>query len=217
MKEDKELQQDVFDELKWNPSVNSTRIGVSAIDGVITLTGQVSHYAEKAAAERIAKKVIGVKGLANDIEVHIPSQFERNDTEIAAAVLNTLKWNAIVPDDKIKVIVKSGWVTLEGQVEWYHQKKAAFEAIKNISSVKGVSNEIEVKALAKSSDVKQRIKAALHRIAETEENRIEVETNDGEVKLRGTVKTWTEKEEAEDAAWMAPGVSRVDNSIKIGI
>lgn len=217
MKTDKQLQQDVLDELTWDPSVDASKIGVAAKGGVVTLTGYVPSYAEKAAAERITKRVLGVNGVANDVEVKIPGVSARTDAEIAQAALNALQWNTAVPDDRIKVVVSKGWLTLEGQVDWNFQREAAKRAVSNLLGVKGVVNAVTVKPTARTSEVKSKIKAALHRSAELDANRIEIEAVDGKIVLHGKVRSYFEREEAERAAWMAPGVETVENDISIGM
>jgi osmotically-inducible protein OsmY len=215
MKKDTDLRHDVLDELEWEPSLDAAEIGVTAHEGVVTLTGAVKSYAEKMTAERATKRLHGVKAIANDIEVRLPGAAERNDSDIAGAAVDALKWRTVVPNDRIKVLVTKGWITLEGDVDWQYQKDAAFEAVHHLLGVKGVTNLIGVKPRASASDVRSRIEAAFRRSAELDAQQVRVETRDGKVTLRGDVHSWSERQEAERTAWSAPGVTQVENLIAI--
>ena len=213
---DLEIKKNVEAELNWEPSVNAAQIGVAVKDGVVTLSGRVDSYWEKVTAERAAARVEGVRAVANELEIHLPFSSERTDEDIARAAVNRLEWSVSVPRDRIKVKVSKGWITLEGNVDWQFQKTAAEEAVRNLVGVKGVLNHIDVKPQVSSTEVKSAIQEALKRSAEVDANRIAVETEGDKVILRGRVRSWFEREEAERAAWRAPGVRRVDNRITIG-
>jgi osmotically-inducible protein OsmY len=213
---DLELKKKVEDELNWEPSVNAAEIGVAVKSGIVTLSGNISSYWQKFSAERAATRVNGVKALVNELEVRLPTSSERTDEDIARAAVNHLNWAVSVPADRIKVTVSKGWITLEGTVEWNYQRVAAENAVRHLIGVKGVSNLIEVKPQVSKGEVKAAIEAALKRSAELDASRITVETHGDRVILRGTVRSWAERNEAERAAWKAPGVRMVDNRITVG-
>jgi osmotically-inducible protein OsmY len=215
MMTDKQLQDDVLDELHWEPAVNAAHIGVSAKQGTITLTGHVPSYTEKYAAERAAERVYGVRAVANELDVKLPGSSKRDDEDIAAACVSALQANYSVPDEKIKIVVRDGGVTLDGEVEWQYQKDAADNAVRYLTGVRGVTNNITIKPHASPRDVKDKIEAAFKRNAEIDARRISVETRDGKVILHGNVHSWAERREAQRAAWAAPGVTAVENDITV--
>jgi len=212
---DTNLKHDVEKELEFDPAIDATKIGVAATDGVVTLTGVVRSYSEKWDAEKIAKRVYGVKGLANDLEVVIDTAEHRDDSDIARSALNALNWDFSVPKDKIKVAVTKGWLTLEGQVEWDYQRRAAANTVRNLRGVRGVTNDIIVRPKPAAGDVKEKIQAAFKRSAEIDSKSIGVQTSDGTVTLTGSVHSWAEREDAVNAAWSAPGVNKVVDRIAI--
>jgi osmotically-inducible protein OsmY len=212
---DKDLKQHVENALGWEPSVDATDIGVSAQDGVVTLRGTVRTYSEKVAAERAALRVFGAKAVANDLTIHLASGFERTDTDIAHAVLSALKWNVAVPEERITVTVKAGQVTLNGTVDWRYQKEAAGRAVRDLTGVVAVINLIGVQPRVNVENVRDKIEAALRRSAEVDARRINVTATDGKVILSGNVHSWAERQEAERAAWAAPGVAKVEDHLAI--
>lgn len=214
MKIDKEIQKQVMDELAWEPSIDAVEIGVSVDSGVVKLSGTVHSYPEKWAAERATERVRGVKAVTDEIVVRLLGEFERGDSEIARAAVNTLEWNASLPHDRIQTLVENGWITLDGTVEYYFQKVEAERAVRGLLGVKGVINRVNVKPLISPMGVKSQIVRALERAAEVDAKKISVETRDSKVILRGAVKSWVERDEAERAAWAAPGVSDVENYIE---
>ena len=219
MRADSDIKRDVEEELKWEPNVDATDIAVAVKNGVVALTGFVRSYAHKLAAERATKSVAGVVGLANDIEVRLPGADARPDPEIAREIAAELKLWLPYSAEHIKAVVKNGWVTLEGEVEWNYQRDHAERAVRWIKGVNGVSNLIRLKPRATPSptEIKHKIEEAFRRSALVDANRVTVEASGGEVMLRGTVRSWAERQEAERAAWAAPGVIRVDNRITVSL
>jgi len=212
---DQEIQKDVLDELRWDATVQPNEIGVSVKGAVVTLTGWVDSYLKKWSAEEAAHRVPGVKAVANDIEVKLAT--ERTDADLAEAAVHALEWDAAIPSDKVKVTVSKGWVTLRGEVEWQFQRQDAERVVRRLTGVKGVTNLIMVKPRVTPVDLKRKIEDALVRDARLDAERITVEVTGGKAILRGTVRSWAEKEEAERVAWSAPGITEVENRIVLEV
>jgi osmotically-inducible protein OsmY len=213
MRTDSELRRDVERELEWEPRVDGRRIGVAVLDGIVTLTGEVDTYAERWFAERAVERIQGVRGIVNDLVVKSP--VERSDLDIAREAVEALRANVMVPDERIKVRVAKGRVTLEGQVDWDYQRRAAERVVRNLLGVRGVSNLIEIRPRVEPREVKRRIEETFERAAIIDADNITVEVAGSEVTLRGRVRTWLERHAAEKAAWAAPGVTAVHNEILV--
>ena len=215
MKRDSQLKKDVLDELKWEPSINATDVGVIVKDGIVTLTGNMKTYAEKICAEKTIKKVSGVKAVVEQIDVKLMGSDKRTDIDIAKVALDRLKWESNVPREDVLMKVENGWITLEGNVEWNYQKNAAKKAIQNLYGVRGVTNLVKVKSAIQPFQVKESIKKTFERNAILDAGKIDVRTEGHKVFLTGEVQSWDEKKQAEDAAWAAPGVWDIEDNLKI--
>jgi len=216
MKTDRELQKDVMDELKWEPSIiNETKIGVAVKDGIVTLSGSVDNYMEKLNAERAAARVLGVKAVVNETNVKLPGSFECSDEDLAQVAVKALESNVSIPKDRIKVLVQNGMVTLRGEVDWWYQKEEAESIVCCLRGVMAVINEIKVKPSVKPQDVKSKIEGALQRNAMLDARRIKVETAGSKVILSGSVSSRSEKDQARRAAWVAPGVTQVEDNLAV--
>lgn len=212
---DHDLKRNVENALDFDPSLDASDIGVSVDEAVVTLRGNVASYAEKVGAERVSLRVYGVKAVANDLTVRLGTGFERTDTEVAQAVVSALRWNTMIPADRATATVANGWVTLNGTLDWQYQKDAAARAVRDLMGVKGVTNNIVVKPRVKTVDVRAKIEDAFRRSAEIDARRINVTATDGKVILSGNVRSWAERQEAERAAWAAPGVTQVDDRLAV--
>jgi osmotically-inducible protein OsmY len=212
---DVDLKHHIDNALEWEPSLDATSISVTVDHGVATLSGAVPTYAARAGAERTTLRVNGVKGVANELRVRLGDGADRNDTDIAHAAVNMLAWNSNVPRDHVTVSVADGWVTLKGTVEWQYQREAASRAVRDLVGVKGVTNDIVVSPRVRPDDIEARIQAAFRRSAEIDARRVHVHAQGGTVTLSGNVRSWFEREEAEHAVWAAPGVTKIDDRLRI--
>ena len=215
MKTDSQLQQDVIAELKWEPSVEATTIGVEVKDGIVTLAGHVGSYIQKRAAERAAQRVAGVRGVAMEIDIALPGSSKRKDADLATRARSALEWNASVPKDAVKISVENAWVKLSGEVHWAYQRWAAETAVFNLLGVVGVNNDITIEQQVAPHDVKTKIEAALQRRAHHETKSIQVAVAGDSVTLSGVVDSWAERNAAQTAAWAAPGVKNVIDNIRV--
>jgi osmotically-inducible protein OsmY len=215
MRPDADIKQDVENEIEWSPWIDSADIAVAVNNGTVELAGFVKSYSDKFDAETAAKRVAGVAGLANDIQVRLPNWDQRPDPDIARDAVSAIQLQLPISSANMRVLVKDGWVTLEGSAEWYYQKQMAETAVRGLKGVKGVSNLISLKPQVAPSDVKRQIEDAFKRNAAIDASNVRVEANGGEVTLKGSVRSWMERQEAEDAAWAAPGVTAVNDQISI--
>ena len=215
MKSDAQLECDVRDELHWDPSVNEKDIAIGVTDGVVTLAGTVTDYAQKLAAEHAVTRVSGVRAIAEELKVRLTSTHQRTDGEIARAGLSAMAWSTSIPKDRVTFTVEQGWITLNGTVDWYFQRQAAENVTRSMLGVSGVTNSIQVLPKVSKTDVKSKIERALKRSAEIDSKRINVEAVNGKVTLKGTVRSWAERRDAELAAWAAPGVAEVDDLLTV--
>ncbi|MGB4360804.1 MAG: BON domain-containing protein [Rhodoferax sp.] len=215
MKTDSEIKKDVLSELLWDPLISETKVGVTVNEGVVTLTGHLDTYAEKVAAKRAAERVSGVKAIALELDVIPVGSHQRSDTEIALAVEHALSWNTSVPQDRVKVAVEKGWVTLKGDLDWNFQRRAVERIVRPLKGVVGITDNIQLKTLPVPLKLQERIQEALTRQAMREARRIEVSVEGSEVTLRGHVHSWAERNAAEGASWSAPGVTRVNNQLLV--
>jgi len=217
MKSDFQIQKDVMDELKWDPFISISEIGVSVKNGIVTLSGHVDTYSKKLAAEKAAKKVSGVKAVAEDLTVGISPSYRKTDTEIAEAVISAIKWHSAVQDEKIKITVEDGTVKLEGEVDWEYQRNNVKTAVENLTGVRSVLDLIMVKPRITPTDIQQKISAAFHRSATLDSGKITAEIIGSKVIIHGKVRSFMEKEDAERAVWNAPGVTSVESKIQIEV
>lgn len=217
MKSDDQIQKDVMDQLKWEPFLKASEVGVAVRNGIVTLSGQVDSYYKKLSAEAAAKKVSGVKAIAEDIQIGVSPLYARTDTEIAEAILNALKWHTAVQDEKIKIRVENGHVTLQGEVDWDFQRTNVRKAIESLAGVKSITSLITVKPKVTSAGIQQKIESAFQRAASINSRKIKVDVVGSKVILSGRVASLAEKEDAETSVWNADGVMQVENNLDIEI
>lgn len=217
MKTDTQIQRDVMEELKWEPSVNHEHIGIAVSDGIVTLSGTVPTFIEKHNAEIAAQRVAGVKAIVEKIEVKLPGSLVRDDEEIAKAIVNQFQWSSLIPKDQIKAKVSNGWVTLSGEVVWEYQRKAAERLVRELTGVKLITNNIALKPKLEAADLKEKIERALLRAAERESKQIDVQVRGSHVTLTGVVRSFAEMRAVEGAAWGAPGVTEVKDNLRVAI
>lgn len=215
MKSDLELKTDIEAELAWEPSINAAHVGVAVREGVVTLTGHLETYAEKTVVERAVARVAGVRAIAVETDVKLAADHVRSDTELAESVEFALKWNALVPPERVQVRVEKGWVTLKGECDWDFQRLSAEQAVRALRGIRGVTSLLTLKPRTTPADVHERIRAALARHANRESSNIELSVDGSSVTLRGTVASWAERDAAQAAAWSAPGIARVDNELRV--
>lgn len=211
----KHLRQRILDELDWEPSIDASDIGLAVKDGIVTLSGHLPSYAQKRKAEQLVLRLAGVKGVADELDVHLPSADKQSDTELAKSAIEAIDRNIQIPTEAVKVRVDDGWLTLKGTVDWNYQRKRAERAVRYLRGVKGVSSLLEVKERATPNDLRQRIKHALERRIDEEASRISLKIDGDKVTLNGTVPSWVDHDDIEDAVWAAPGVSSVENNLKV--
>jgi osmotically-inducible protein OsmY len=216
MGSDSDLQQKVMQELEWEPSVDATHIVVAVKNGIVTLSGYVEQYADKPHAERAVERMEGVRALINEIELQLPGSVHRNDLDIVESALTALKLNVLIPRDRVKIVAQGGWITLEGDVDWQYQRMAAEDTVRSILGIKGISNQIGIKAEGLKADIKDKIRSALVRNAHVDANQVNIVVSGNKVILSGNVRSWSEKHQAEAATWSAPGIAQVENNIVIG-
>lgn len=215
MKTDNEIKSDVLDQLMWQPNIDDTKIGVIVEDGIVTLTGVVDSYTKKLAAEKAVKSVKGVKAIALDLEVKYGTEFIKTDSVIAKSVTNTLAWNSMVPEENVAVKVEDGWVYLSGEVQWFYQKEAAKKAVENLLGVKGVINSIQIKQTGRPTRIIEKLKKAFERSTDVDDKNITIFVESDHIKLSGSVRTFSEKEEAEKITYFTPGVTKVKNELRV--
>jgi len=214
-RDDLAIRHDVLSELDWDPRFDSRNIGVAVKNGVVALSGHVSSFAERKAAQEASQSVAGVTAVANDIVVELGYETTRTDAEIAETAVDALKQNIAVPRDAIQLVVREGWITLDGEVAMWHQKNAAESALINLRGVKGINNNIVIRSFVSPNEVKQKIADAIRRRAQTDADNIRVVAGEGAVTLEGQVSSWAQRQQAEMAAWQAPGVSKVVDNLTV--